>query len=71
MILEKNHVTLNGVGFADLCERALGGAQARPKRLRPKLMEIDGRFWGSLEVAIALGIDFPYLFYRLAVDGDV
>ena len=37
----------------------------------PKLMEIIGRFWGSLEVAIAAGIDFPYLFYRLAVDGDI
>jgi len=37
----------------------------------PKLMEINGRFWGSLEVAIASGVDFPYLLYRLTVDGDV
>ena len=37
----------------------------------PKFMEINGRFWGSLELAIEAGIDFPYLLYLLAVDGDV
>lgn len=37
----------------------------------PKFMEINGRFWGSLELAVAAGIDFPYLLYRLMVDGDV
>ena len=37
----------------------------------PKFMEINGRFWGSLELAIEAGIDFPYLLYRLVVDGDV
>lgn len=38
---------------------------------RPKLMEINPRFWGSLQLAILAGIDFPYLLYKLAVDGDV
>jgi len=28
---------------------------------RPKLMEINGRFWGSLQLAIDAGIDFPVL----------
>ena len=42
-----------------------------PRDSVPKLMEINGRFWGSLEVAIAAGIDFPYLFYKLIVDGDI
>ncbi len=37
----------------------------------PKFMEINPRFWGSLGVAIASGVDFPYLLYRIAVDGDV
>jgi predicted ATP-grasp superfamily ATP-dependent carboligase len=32
----------------------------------PKLMETNGRFWGSLPLAIASGVDFPYLYYRLA-----
>ncbi len=30
----------------------------------PKLMEINGRFWGSLQLAIDAGIDFPYLLYQ-------
>jgi predicted ATP-grasp superfamily ATP-dependent carboligase len=37
----------------------------------PKLMEINPRFWGSLCVAIRAGVDFPYLLYRIAMDGDV
>jgi len=37
----------------------------------PKLMEINPRFWGSLQLAILSGVDFPYLLYKLAVDGDI
>lgn len=29
-----------------------------------KLMEINGRFWGSLQLSIASGIDFPVLFLQ-------
>ncbi len=36
-----------------------------------KLLEINGRFWGSLQLAVDAGIDFPYLLYRMAVDGDI
>lgn len=36
-----------------------------------KLIEINGRFWGSLQLAVDAGIDFPYLLYRMAVDGDI
>jgi predicted ATP-grasp superfamily ATP-dependent carboligase len=36
-----------------------------------RLLEINGRFWGSLQLAIDAGVDFPYLLYRLAVEGDV
>lgn len=38
---------------------------------KAKLMEINPRFWGSLHLAILSGIDFPYLLYRMAVDGDI
>lgn len=34
--------------------------------LTPKLMEVNLRFWGSLDVAIESGVDFPYLLYLLA-----
>ena len=36
-----------------------------------KLLEINGRFWGSLQLAVDAGVDFPALLYRQAVDGDV
>ncbi|MGK9369471.1 ATP-grasp domain-containing protein [Melioribacter sp. Ez-97] len=36
----------------------------------PLLMEINPRFWGSLETAIFSGVDFPYLLYELAMLGD-
>jgi len=32
----------------------------------PKLMEINGRFWGSLQLAIDSGVDFPDLLVRMA-----
>jgi predicted ATP-grasp superfamily ATP-dependent carboligase len=37
----------------------------------PKLMEINGRFWNSLPLAVAAGVDFPYLLYTLCTEGDV
>lgn len=30
----------------------------------PKLMEINGRFWGSLQLAVDAGVDFPALLLR-------
>ena len=37
----------------------------------PILMEINPRFWGSLNQAICAGVDFPYLLYTMATEGDV
>jgi predicted ATP-grasp superfamily ATP-dependent carboligase len=31
------------------------------------LLEINGRFWGSLPLALAAGVDFPYYLYQLAL----
>ena len=36
----------------------------------PYLMEINGRFWGSLQLAIDAGVDFPNLLLSVAVDGE-
>lgn len=33
----------------------------------PKLMEVNPRFWGSLQLAISAGVDFPSLFYDMAM----
>jgi predicted ATP-grasp superfamily ATP-dependent carboligase len=33
----------------------------------PKLMEINGRFWGSLQLAIDAGVDFPSILLGVAL----
>ncbi|MGA2515683.1 MAG: ATP-grasp domain-containing protein [Thermodesulfobacteriota bacterium] len=32
----------------------------------PKLMEVNPRFWGSLQLAIVSGVDFPFLILKMA-----
>jgi predicted ATP-grasp superfamily ATP-dependent carboligase len=36
-----------------------------------KLLEINSRFWGTLDLAIQAGVDFPSLTCKLALEGDV
>lgn len=36
-----------------------------------RLIEINGRFWGALDVPVRAGVDFPLLTCRLALEGDV
>lgn len=35
-----------------------------------KLLEVNGRFWGSLALAINAGVDFPSLLYRILIRGE-
>jgi predicted ATP-grasp superfamily ATP-dependent carboligase len=37
----------------------------------PVLMEINGRFWGSLPLAIAAGVDFPLMLAQLMLGGPI
>lgn len=37
----------------------------------PYLMEINTRFWGSLQLAIDAGIDFPHLLYQITAGESV
>jgi predicted ATP-grasp superfamily ATP-dependent carboligase len=68
----------------DLCEPAIallraldwhGPAQVEFKRDsrdgRPKLIEVNGRFWGTLDLSIRAGVNFPLLAARLAAAGEV
>jgi predicted ATP-grasp superfamily ATP-dependent carboligase len=36
----------------------------------PRLMEINGRFWGSLQLAVDAGVDFPRMLADLALGRD-
>lgn len=36
----------------------------------PKLMEINPRFWGSTQLGISAGIDWPWMLFKAAVFGD-
>jgi predicted ATP-grasp superfamily ATP-dependent carboligase len=36
-----------------------------------KLIEVNPKFWGSLYLSIASGVDFPFLLYKLAIGQDV
>lgn len=57
------HLKWHGVCQADfVVDRATG---------TPYLIDLNPRFWGSLAHAIASGVDFPYLVYKIAVEGDV
>ncbi len=47
-----------GVGMAEF--------KLDPRDGVPKLLEVNPRFWGSLQLAIASGVDFPYLILKMA-----
>jgi len=36
----------------------------------PRLLEVNPRFVGSLELALVSGVDFPWLLYQVATTGD-
>lgn len=56
-----DYLSWNGVIQFDLI--------ADKKTGRYKIIEINPRFWGGLNLSIASGVDFPYLLYELAVSG--
>ena len=51
-----DHVKWNGVAMVEFKVAADG---------TPYLMEINARFWGSLQLAIDAGVNFPYLLYQV------
>ncbi len=36
-----------------------------------RLLEVNARFWGSLQLAVSSGVDFPYMLYRMAMGEPV
>jgi len=37
----------------------------------PKFIEINPRFWGSLQLSIKAGVDFPHLLYKMLTEGNI
>lgn len=50
---------------------AMAEYKVDPRDGRPKLLEVNPRFWGSLNLAILSGVDFPHMLCRMGIDGDV
>lgn len=57
------HVNWNGLAMVEF--------KLDRRTKKPILLEVNPRVWGSINQAIASGVDFPYLLYRMAMDGDV
>jgi predicted ATP-grasp superfamily ATP-dependent carboligase len=57
-----DHIAWHGVAMVEFKVSADG---------TPYLMEINGRFWGSLQLAIDAGVDFPWMLYQLATGQTV
>jgi predicted ATP-grasp superfamily ATP-dependent carboligase len=38
---------------------------------KPKIIDVNPRFYGPLQCAISAGADFPFAVYNMAVDGDI
>ena len=36
-----------------------------------RLMEVNPKFWGTLDLSIKAGINFPHLLYKMTIEGDV
>ncbi len=62
-LVEKSYQLLNALSWEGV---AMVEFKVDSRDCRLKLMEINGRFWGSLQLAIDAGMDFPLLLYRCA-----
>lgn len=59
---------LQSIGWSGIAELEF---MIDPRDGLPKFMEINPRFWNSLHLASLSGIDFPWMLYQMAVNGDV
>jgi predicted ATP-grasp superfamily ATP-dependent carboligase len=67
-LIEQSAALLQAIGWQGV---AMVEYKVDPRDGQAKLMEVNGRFWGSLQLAIDAGIDFPLMLYRLALGDEV
>lgn len=58
-----DHVSWHGIAMVEF--------KLDERTNKPVLIEVNPRFWGSIYQAIAAGVNFPYLLYEMAMNGDV
>jgi predicted ATP-grasp superfamily ATP-dependent carboligase len=63
-MVEKSYKLLQGFGWQG---PAMVEYKVDNRDGQLKLMEVNGRFWGSLQLALDSGMNFPLLYYRLAM----
>ena len=67
-LVELGNTLLQSIGYSGIAEVEF---VIDSRNNEPKLMEINPRFWGSLQGAINAGVDFPYLLYQMILEGDI
>jgi predicted ATP-grasp superfamily ATP-dependent carboligase len=67
-LVEKSFALLKAVGWQGV---AMVEFKVDQRDRRAKLMEVNGRFWGSLQLAVDAGVNFPLMLYRLAMGENV
>jgi predicted ATP-grasp superfamily ATP-dependent carboligase len=66
-LVERSRALLDALGFEGV---AMVEYKVEAASGTPYLMEINGRFWGSLQLAVDAGVDFPRLLAEAALGGD-
>lgn len=54
--------SLSGLAMFEFCSNPCSGDTI--------LLEVNARPWGSMPLAIAAGVDFPYLYFRMLAEGS-
>jgi predicted ATP-grasp superfamily ATP-dependent carboligase len=67
-LLARSRALIDAFGFAGV---AMVEYKVDAATGEPVLMEINGRFWGTLQLAIDAGVDFPRLLVDAALGGPV
>jgi predicted ATP-grasp superfamily ATP-dependent carboligase len=62
-LVERAVTLLRAIGWFGLAEVEF---MEHPETGEALLLEVNPRFWASIQLAVACGVDFPYLLYRLA-----
>lgn len=58
---------LSAIGF-----KGVGQVEFKvdPRDGIPKLMEVNPRFWGTTQIGVTCGIDWPWMLFRILTEGD-